>query len=85
MQCKNCIDSVDIYSIECIRDPCLVSTVLTYIVLMVWLKSPKSQADIFVKVYIPILGSKLKMYVCGYLLFSYIMCKLLMVYTSLKV
>lgn len=43
------------------------------------------QADIFVKVYIPILGSKLKMYVCGYLLFSYIMCKLLMVYTSLKV
>ena len=35
-----CIDSVDIDSIECIRDPCLVSTVLTYIVLMVWLKSP---------------------------------------------
>ena len=26
-----CIDSVDIDSIECIRDPCLVSTVLTYI------------------------------------------------------
>ena len=25
-----CIDSVDIYSIECIRDPCPVSTVLTY-------------------------------------------------------
>ena len=24
-----CIDSVDIDSIECIRDPCLVSTVLT--------------------------------------------------------
>ena len=38
-----CIDSVDIDSIECIRDPCLVSTVLTYIVLMVWLKSPESQ------------------------------------------
>ena len=38
-----CIDSVDIDSIECIRDPCLVSTVLTYIVLMVWLKSPGSQ------------------------------------------
>ena len=38
-----CIDSVDIDSIECIRDPCLVSTVSTvstYIVLMVWLKSP---------------------------------------------
>ena len=28
-----CIDSVDIDSIECIRDPCLVSTVSTYIVL----------------------------------------------------
>ena len=38
-----CIDSVDIDSIECIRDPCPVSTVLTYIVLMVWLKSPQSQ------------------------------------------
>ena len=25
-----CIDSVDIDSIECIRDPCPVSTVLTY-------------------------------------------------------
>ena len=25
-----CIDSVDIHSIECIRDPCLVSTVSTY-------------------------------------------------------
>ena len=37
------IDSVDIDSIECIRDPCLVLTVLTYIVLMVWLKSPQSQ------------------------------------------
>ena len=38
-----CIDSVDIDSIECIRDPCLVSTVSTYIVLVVWLKSPESQ------------------------------------------
>ena len=38
-----CIDSVDIDSIECIRDPCLVLTVSTYIVLMVWLKSPESQ------------------------------------------
>ena len=27
-----CINSVDIHSIECIRDPCLVSTVSTYIV-----------------------------------------------------
>ena len=26
-----CVNSVDIDSIECIRDPCLVSTVLTYI------------------------------------------------------
>ena len=26
------IDSVDIHSIECIRDPCLVSAVSTYIV-----------------------------------------------------
>ena len=38
-----CINSVDIDSIECIRDPCLVSIVLTYIALMVWLKSPQSQ------------------------------------------
>ena len=38
-----CIDSVDIDSIESIRDPCPVSTVSTYIVLMVWLKSPQSQ------------------------------------------
>ena len=27
-----CINNVDIHSIECIRDPCLVSTVSTYIV-----------------------------------------------------
>ena len=38
-----CIDSVDIDSIECIRDPCLVSTVLAYIVLIVGLKSPQSK------------------------------------------
>ena len=38
-----CIDSVDIDSIECIRDPCPVLTVSTYIVLMVWLKSTQSQ------------------------------------------
>ena len=30
MRCENCIDSVDIDSIECIRDPCLVSTVDIY-------------------------------------------------------
>ena len=40
---ENCIDSVNIDSIECIRDPNLASTVSTYIVLMVWLKSPESQ------------------------------------------
>ena len=38
-----CIDSVDIHSIECIRDPCLVWRVSTYIVMMIWLKSPQSQ------------------------------------------
>ena len=38
-----CIDSVDVDSIECIRDPCPVSTVSTYIVLMVLLKIPHSQ------------------------------------------
>ena len=38
-----CINSVDIDNIECIRDPCPVSKVSTYIVLMVWLKSPQSQ------------------------------------------
>ena len=43
MRCKNCIDSVNIDSIEYIRDPCLVSTVSTYIALMVWLKSTESQ------------------------------------------
>ena len=32
MRCENCIDSVNIDGIECIRDPCLVSTVSTYIV-----------------------------------------------------
>ena len=37
------INSVDIDSIKCIRDPCLVSTVLTYIALVVWLKSPEPQ------------------------------------------
>ena len=37
------IDSVNIDSIECIRDPCLVSTESTCIVNMVWLKSHESQ------------------------------------------
>ena len=43
MRCENYINSVNIDSIECIRDPCLALTVSTYIVLMVWLKSPESQ------------------------------------------
>ena len=30
IRCENCINSVNIDSIECIRDPCLVSTVSTY-------------------------------------------------------
>ena len=34
-----CIDSVNRDSIECIRDPCPVSTASTYIVLIVWMKS----------------------------------------------
>ena len=38
-----CIDSVNIDSIECIRDSCLVSTMSTCIVFMVWLESPESQ------------------------------------------
>ena len=32
MRCENCVNSVDIDSIECIRDPCLVLTVSTYII-----------------------------------------------------
>ena len=43
MRCENCINSVNIDNIECIRDHGLVSTVSTYIVLMVWLKSPEPQ------------------------------------------
>ena len=39
-----CINSVNIDSIECIRDPCIVLTVLTYIVLIVWLKKPSVSA-----------------------------------------
>ena len=43
MRSENCIDSVDIDSSQCIRDPCLVLTVSIYIVLMIWLKSPECQ------------------------------------------
>ena len=38
-----CINSVDIDSIECIRNTCPVLTVSTYIVLMVCLINPQSQ------------------------------------------
>ena len=41
--CVKCIDSVDRDNIEYMRDLCLVSTVSTYIEMMVWLKSPQSQ------------------------------------------
>ena len=39
-----CIDSVDIYSIECIRDPCLVLTVSTYIVFVGMVEKPSVSA-----------------------------------------
>ena len=39
-----CIDSVDIHSIECIRDPCLVLTVLTYIVFDGMVEKPSVSA-----------------------------------------
>ena len=39
-----CINSVDIHSIECIRDPCLVFTVLTYIVFYGMVEKPTVSA-----------------------------------------
>ena len=39
-----CIDSVNIHSIECIRDLCLVSTVLTYIVFDGMVEKPSVSA-----------------------------------------
>ena len=42
-----CINSVNIDSIECIRDPCPVSRASKDIVLMIWLKSPQSQLSKF--------------------------------------
>ena len=39
-----CIDSVDIHSIECIRDPCLVLTVSTYIVFDGMVEKPSVSA-----------------------------------------
>ena len=63
------IDSVDIDSIECIRDPCLVSTVSTCIVNMVWLKSPESQlSKTFCGFKICSILRKLWAGMCGYVL-----------------
>ena len=46
-----CIYSVDIDSIECIRDPCLVSTVLTYIVFDGMVEKPSVSAfQIFLRI-----------------------------------
>ena len=39
-----CIDSVNIHSIECIRDPCLVSTVSIYIVFDGMVEKPSVSA-----------------------------------------
>ena len=39
-----CIDSVNMHSIECIRDPCLVSTVSTYIVFDGMVEKPTTSA-----------------------------------------
>ena len=39
-----CINSVDIHSIECIRDPCLVLTVSTYIVFVGMVEKPSVSA-----------------------------------------
>ena len=70
MRCENCIDSVDTDSIECIRDPCLVLTVLTYIVLMVWLKSPESQlSKTFCRLKIHWILKKLWAGMCGCVLY----------------
>ena len=39
-----CVNSVDIHSIECMRDPCLVSTVSTYIVFDGMIEKPTVSA-----------------------------------------
>ena len=81
MRCENystlykvalsCIDSVNIDSIECIRDPCLVSTVSTYILLMVWLKSPQSQLfKTFFRLKISLILRKVWAGMCGCVLYQ---------------
>ena len=63
-----CIDSVDIDSIEYIRDPCTVST---YIVMMVWLKSPQSQlSKTFCGLKISWIFRKLWAEMCGCVLYQ---------------
>ena len=65
-----CIDSVNIDSIESIRDPCPVSTVSTYIGMMVWLKSPQSQlSKTFCGLKIHWILRKLWAETCGYVLY----------------
>ena len=67
----SCIESVNIDSIECIRDPYLVLTVSTYIVLMVWLKSPRSQLfKIFFRSKISWILRKLWVGMCGCVLYG---------------
>ena len=66
-----CIDSVNIGSIESIRDPCSVLTVSTYIVMMVWLKSPQSQlSKTFCELKIGWILRKLWAETCGCVLYQ---------------
>ena len=68
--CDFCIDSVDVDTIECIRDPFPVSTVSTYMVLMVWLKTPKSQlSKTFCRLKIGWILRKLWAETCGCVLY----------------
>ena len=65
-----CIDSVNIDSIECIRDPYPVSTVSTYIVLMAWLESPQSQlSKTFLQIENRLNIKKVMGKTCGYVLY----------------
>ena len=44
------VSRVDIDSIECIKDPCPVSTVSTYIVMMLWFKGPQLAFQNFLRI-----------------------------------
>ena len=60
------INSLDIDSIKSIRDPCPVSTVLTYIVLILWLKSLQYQLfKTFCRLKIGLILRKLWARMCG--------------------